>query len=61
MKNRSFDIRLTSGEAVVLLELARRLNDDEILAAQLNPAEHVVVTNLVEVLEDALYAKGSVS
>lgn len=61
MKNRSFDIRLTSGEAVVLLELARRLNDDEILAAQLNPAEHVVVTNLAEVLEDALYAKGSVS
>jgi len=61
VKNRSFDIRLTSGEAVVLLELARRLNDDEILAAQLNPAEHVVVTNLVEVLQDALYASGSVS
>lgn len=61
MKNRTFDIRLSSGEAVVLLELARRLNGEENLAAQLNPAEHVVVTNLVEVLQDALYASGSVS
>jgi len=61
VKNRTFDIRLSSGEAVVLLELARRLSDDEILAAQLNPAEHVVVTNLVEVLENALYATGTVS
>ncbi|HEX7096127.1 MAG TPA: hypothetical protein VF183_09600 [Acidimicrobiales bacterium] len=55
MRNRAFDIRLTSGEAVVLLELARRLDEDPTLTAQLTPAEHVVVTNLIDVLSDALY------
>lgn len=54
MKTRAFDIRLSDAEAVVLLGLAHRLQTDEHLAAALNPAEHVVVTNLVELLDDAL-------
>jgi hypothetical protein len=44
------DIRLSDAEAAVLFELARRLRDDPALAEQLNPAELVVVTNLVDVL-----------
>jgi hypothetical protein len=56
----SFDIRLSNAEAIVLLELARRLSDEPGLSDQLNPAEQVVVTNLTEVLADALHATGTV-
>jgi hypothetical protein len=45
-----YDIRLSSAEAAVLLQLARRLRDEPGFAAQMNPAEMVVVTNLVDVL-----------
>lgn len=61
MKQSSFDIRLSNAEAIVLLELARRLRDEASLADQLNPAEQVVVTNLTEVLGTALYAAGTVN
>ena len=54
MKNRVFDIRISDAEAVVLLGLVHRLQTDEHLAAALNPAEHVVVTNLIELLDGAL-------
>jgi hypothetical protein len=47
------DIRLSDSEAAVLLELARRLRNEPALAAQLTPAELVVVTNLVDVLSGA--------
>jgi hypothetical protein len=50
VKFRHHDIRLSNAEAVVLLELARRLRDDPALAEQLSPAELVVVANLVDVL-----------
>jgi hypothetical protein len=53
VKHHRVDIRLTGAEAAVLLELARRLRDEPALASQLNPAELVVVTNLIEVLSDA--------
>jgi hypothetical protein len=56
----SFDIRLSNAEAIVLLELARRLRDEPALSDQLNPAEQVVVTNLTEVLAGALHATGAV-
>jgi hypothetical protein len=56
----SFDIRLSNAEAIVLLELARRLRDESALSDQLNPAEQVVVTNLTEVLANALHASGTV-
>ena len=58
MNQSSFDIRLSNAEAIVLLELARRLRDERGLSDQLNPAEQVVVTNLTEVLADALQASG---
>ena len=60
MNQSSFDIRLSNAEAIVLLELARRLRDESALSDQLNPAEQVVVTNLSEVLADALQASGRV-
>jgi hypothetical protein len=50
VKSRHHDIRLSNAEAIILLELARRLRDDPSLADQLTPAELVVVTNLVDVL-----------
>jgi hypothetical protein len=53
VKSRHHDIRLSNAEAVVLLELARRLRDDPSLADQLSPAELVVVANLVDVLRSA--------
>jgi hypothetical protein len=56
VKQSSFDIRLSSAEAIVLLELARRLRDEPALADQLNPAEQVVVTSLSEILADAVHA-----
>ncbi len=58
MKFRHHDIRLSSAEAAVLYRLARRLREDQALAAQLNPAEMVVVTNLVDVLGGAKVAVG---
>jgi hypothetical protein len=56
VKSRQHDIRLSNAEAIVLLELARRLRDDPSLADQLTPAELVVVTNLVDVLGPAALA-----
>jgi hypothetical protein len=56
----SFDIRLSNAEAILLLELARRLRDESALSDLLNPAEQVVVTNLSEVLAEALHASGTV-
>jgi hypothetical protein len=53
VKSRRHDIRLSDAEAVVLLELARRLCDDPALAEQLTPAELAVVANLVDVLSSA--------
>jgi Holliday junction resolvase len=53
VKSRHHHIRISDAEAAVLLRLARRLRDDPALATQLNPAELVVVTNLVDVLGHA--------
>jgi hypothetical protein len=52
VKHHRHDIRLNSAEAIVLLELARRLRDEPALGDQLSPSEQVVVTNLVDVLRD---------
>jgi hypothetical protein len=53
VNSRHHDVRLSPAEAAVLLQLARRLRDETSLANQLNPAELVVVTNLVDVLDGA--------
>jgi hypothetical protein len=47
-----YDIRLTQGEAVVLFDLLRRLDD----GAQLSDAEREVVTGMADLLDDALHA-----
>jgi hypothetical protein len=52
VKHLRHDIRLSNAEATLLLELARRLRDEPELASQLNPAEQIVVTNLIDVLSD---------
>jgi hypothetical protein len=56
VKRLHHDIRLSSAEALVLLELARRLSADPALASQLKPAERAVVANLADVLREAAMA-----
>ena len=53
MGNKFFDVRLTQGEAAVLHELLRRLDD----GAALSSAEREVVTSLAGLLDDALHAR----
>jgi hypothetical protein len=53
VKHHYADIRISAAEAIVLLELAERLLDED-LCGELNPAEQVVVTNLVDVLAAAV-------
>ncbi len=52
MRSHTYDIRLTSAEAVVLFELLHRMREEDGLALDL--AEHAVTESLLQLLEGAL-------
>jgi hypothetical protein len=52
VRSHTYDIRLTSAEAVVLFELLHRMREEDGLALDL--AEHAVRESLLQLLEGAL-------
>jgi hypothetical protein len=52
VRSHTYDIRLTSAEAVVLFELLHRMREEDGLALDL--AEHAVTESLLQLLEGAL-------